>query len=133
MLKVKDVMHNPVISIEGDRTLYDAAVLMEHRKIGSLIIREGQRPVGILTERDFIRLIAKEKVSASSLKVVDMMTKSPITVNSESTVDEAGELMARYEIRRLPVVEEGNLVGIVTNRDILLNMLEGIGYDSVYA
>lgn len=92
-----------------------------------------RQTLGILTERDFVGLIAKEKVSASSLKVVNLMTKAPITIGADSTVDEAGELMTRQGIRRLLVVERNKLVGIVTNRDILLTLLEGLGYESLYA
>ncbi|MEE9282668.1 MAG: CBS domain-containing protein [Nitrososphaerales archaeon] len=133
MRRIQDVMHSPVVSIDVEKSVYEAAVLMEHHKIGSIVALEGDRPVGILTERDFVGLIAKEKVSASSLKVVNLMTKAPITIRADSTVDEAGELMTRQGIRRLLVVERNKLVGIVTNRDILLTLLEGLGYESMYA
>lgn len=132
MLKVRDIMHSPVISVDGGQTLNEAAVLMDRHGIGSLIVSEGVRPVGILTERDFIGLAARN-VSADSMKVEHVMSKSPMTILADSTLEEAGEQMARYGIRRLPVVEGGKLIGIVTSRDILTKMLQENGYDSIYA
>ena len=133
MLRIRDVMHSPVISIDPEKSIYEAAVLMEDHNIGSIIVIEEDRPVGILTERDFVRFITKEKVSARSLKVVNLMTKAPTTIDADSTVEDAGELMTRQSIRRLPVVERDKIIGIVTNRDILLSLLEGLGYEPMYA
>ncbi len=133
MLRIRDVMHSPVIPIDPEKNLYEAAVLMEHHNIGSIIVIEDDSPVGILTERDFVKFITKEKVSAGSLKVVNLMTKAPTTIDADSTVEDAGELMTRQSIRRLPVVERDKIVGIVTNRDILLSLLEGLGYEPMYA
>ena len=97
--------------------LASVAELMWKQQTGSVVIREGQRIVGIVTERDILRTVAAGKDAASVL-VGDVMTTDIITTSPDTSVHDAARTMAQHWIRHLPVVENGQLVGIISQRDI---------------
>ena len=97
--------------------LASVAELMWKQQTGSVVIREGQRIVGIVTERDVLRTVAAGKDAASVL-VGDVMTTDIITTSPDTSVRDAARTMAQHWIRHLPVVENGQLVGIISQRDI---------------
>jgi len=97
--------------------LASVAELMWKQQTGSVVIREGQRIVGIVTERDILRTVAAGKDAASVL-VGDVMTTDIITTSPDTSVRDAARTMAQHWIRHLPVVEDGQLVGIISQRDI---------------
>jgi len=97
--------------------LASVAELMWKQQTGSVVIREGQRIVGIVTERDILRTVAAGKDAASVL-VGDVMTTDIITTSPDTSVRDAARTMAQHWIRHLPVVENGQLVGIISQRDI---------------
>jgi CBS domain-containing protein len=122
LLKVKDVMVKDVVTIQSDQTILNAANIMNENKIGCLVVLENGRAVGIITERDLLeRVIA---VSADPVKttVGQVMSKPLVTVEPETMLEEAVELMFQHRIKKLPVVEkddtETRLVGLVTLTDI---------------
>jgi len=91
---------------------------MRDLNIGAVPVVDGERPVGIITDRDIVlRCVAEEK-DATKVKASEIMTKKLITVNPEINVKEAAKIMAEHQIRRLPVVENGKLVGIVSLGDL---------------
>lgn len=97
--------------------LASAAELMWRQQTGSLLILEDRRIVGIVTERDVLRTVAAGKDAASVL-VGDVMTTDVITTSPDTSVRDAARTMAQHWIRHLPVVENGQLVGIISQRDI---------------
>ena len=113
-MKIEDVMRKAIV-IE-DMTLKEAVKIMASKKVGSLIIMEKDKVEGIITESD----IAKN-ISCLDKKVSDVMTKEVINISPKSNLDKAVEIMAEKKIKRLPVVEKGNLVGIITVTDIIAN------------
>ena len=122
MLKVKDVMVRDVVSIQSDQTVLNAVNLMNENKIGCLVVLENGRVVGIVTERDMLeRVIAVSAESAKTL-VGQVMSKPVVTVEQETLLEEAVELMFKHRIKKLPVLERGDtdarLVGLVTLTDI---------------
>ena len=118
MRKAKDVMIKNVKTISPSATMAEAAKAMKKNRIGSLVIVKGNRPVGIITERDLAYKIIAEEQSLD-MKVREVMTKDLKTVQPEKSIKDAARLMAAHVIRRLPVVEGGKLVGIITIEDIM--------------
>ncbi|MFH0897704.1 MAG: CBS domain-containing protein [Candidatus Bathyarchaeota archaeon] len=116
MPSVKDLMSKNVITIDLNKTVFDAAVLMTDKKIGCLVVIDGETPIGIVTERDFVRRIIAEKTSIDA-KVFEIMSKPLITVDPDSSLRRAAGLMVDNKIRRLPVVIENKLVGILVVSD----------------
>jgi len=131
MRKAKDVMIKNVKTISPSATMAEAAKAMKKNRIGSLVIVKGNRPVGIITERDLAYKIIAEEQSLD-MKVREVMTKDLKTVQPEKSIKDAARLMAAHVIRRLPVVEGGKLVGIITIEDIM--RIEKVGGDtSIYS
>jgi len=116
---IKDAMTANPRTIEQDGTVVDAARIMRDADTGIVPIVEGERLMGTITDRDItIRVVAEGK-SPESTKVVEIASREIVTIDPQQDVDEALRLMARHQVRRLPVVEEdGRLVGIVAQADI---------------
>jgi signal-transduction protein with cAMP-binding, CBS, and nucleotidyltransferase domain len=124
---VSDIMKTNVISIDGTKTIKEAASLMNEAKIGSIIITKDDIPVGILTERDFVTKIAVEEIPLS-VSLSEVMIKPLLVVNPNQTVWEAAEIMKNMQVHRL-VVQEGNkIIGMVTTTDLV--KICSIGSDS---
>ena len=121
MPSVKDIMIRDVITITVDKTVFEAAELMTSKEIGCLIIVQDEAPVGIVTERDFIRRIIAKKLPYD-VKVSEIMTKSLVTVDPDASLKDAARLMSTKRIRRLPVVKHNKLVGIVVASDLIRNL-----------
>ena len=116
MSLVKDLMTKDVITIDLNKTIHEAAVLMSEKGIGSLVVTENDIPAGIITERDIVRRVVANKMPFDT-KISDIMSKSLITIDPDSSLREAARLMRDYKIRRLPVTKENKLVGILVSSD----------------
>ena len=121
MPSVKDIMTKDVVSIGVDKSVFDAAVLMSSNLVGCLVIMDGEVPAGIVTERDFVRRVVAKKMPLDT-KISEIMSKSLITVDSDASLKEAARLMSTNQIRRLPVVKQNKLVGIVVAADFVRNL-----------
>lgn len=121
MPSVKDIMTKDVVSIGVDKSVFDAAVLMSSNLVGCLVIMDGAVPAGIVTERDFVRRVVAKKMPLDT-KVSEIMSKSLITVDSDASLKAAARLMSTNQIRRLPVVKQNRLVGIVVAADFVRNL-----------
>jgi len=116
---VNEVMtRSPVIGDPG-MTAREAANLMKDREVGSLVIVEDGEPVGILTERDLVEKVVAEDVGSSKVRVESIMSTPLVIASPDDSVASTAERMARLKLRRLPVVSEEQLVGILTENDIL--------------
>jgi CBS domain-containing protein len=109
-----------VVMASPDSSVVEAARLMEERNVGSIIVTEEERPVGIITDRDIaLRVIAQGK-RPEETTIRDVMTPDPVTLNGNMEIFEAIEYVTREGIRRLPIVEaDGRLVGIITLDDVI--------------
>ena len=121
MPSVKDIMTKDVVSIGVDNSVFEAAVLMGSNRVGCLVIMDGEVPIGIVTERDIVRRVAAKKLPLDT-KVSEIMSKSLITVDPDASLKEAARLMSTNKIRRLPVVKQNRLVGIVVAADFVRNL-----------
>ncbi len=116
-MQVSDIMSRNVVTVTADETFADAAKVLHEHRISSVIVQGERGPGGIVTERDFVNLVS-EGQDPSSVKVGDRMTKDLATVESRSDIAEAAKVMAERRIRHLPVVDRGDLVGIISIRDL---------------
>src|SRR5437764_13348326 len=115
---VADVMSSPAITATSRESLAEAADRMSQHRLGSVVVVEDRRPVGILTERDLGRL-AGSGADASVTKVSEWMTERPDTVAPDVEVAEAWRNLAEHGYRHIPVVEDTELVGVVSMRDLM--------------
>ena len=115
---VKDVMISDLTTLDASTSIKDAAKLMDKNNIGCIIVTKNQLPIGILTERDFVkRIAAKEKPSTTSLE--EVMSSPLIEVKPDETVWEAAEIMKTNNIHKLPVKKDNKIIGIVTATDLV--------------
>ena len=116
MPTVKDLMTKNVVTIDANKTVVEAAALMSENDIGDLIVMEDNIPVGIVTERDFVRRVLAEGKSTES-KVSEVMTSPLKVIDPDAPIKEAARRMVNKRIRRLPVIKDNKLVGIITAAD----------------
>lgn len=114
---VKDIMTKDCVTLTPQNTIYEAAVKMKQHDIGFIPVIEGKQLMGVITDRDIVlRGIAEKRPETTALN--DVISKDVTTVASSTTIDEASKMMARDQIRRLPIVDGGELVGIVAIGDL---------------
>ncbi len=115
---VDDFMEKNVITIEESSSIKNAAKKMDEANIGSILVTKNDEPIGIITERDFVRRYAVMGVSLLN-PVEDIMTTPLITIDPSDTIWEAAELMKIHNIHKLPVIKDKKIVGIITNSDLV--------------
>ena len=108
-----------VISIASDASVLDAIKLMADRSVGSLLVMEGDRLEGIVTERDYARKVIIKGRASESTQVGEIMTTKVIKARSEQTVRECMAVMSEKRIRHLPVVDDGKVSGIISIGDLV--------------
>ena len=116
-MKVSEIMSKTLTIVEPEVTLGEAATLMGERHVGSVVVCEEDRLVGILTERDIVRALSREH-DAPQRPVVEWMSKDPTTTKPDADVKEALRTMVDGGFRHLPVTDEGRVVGMVSIRDV---------------
>ena len=112
-----------VYSIAPDARVFDALKLMADKSIGALIVLEGSRIAGILSERDYARKVILHGKSSHELQVRDIMTSKVITVHPGQTVEDCMELMTERRIRHLPVTEGERLIGVLSIGDLVKEVI----------
>jgi CBS domain-containing protein len=117
---VRNAMTEDPRSIGTSASVVDAARLMREAHIGSLPITDGEQLVGMITDRDITTRVVAETADPETTSVGDVCSRDVISVEADKDDEEAVELMARHQVRRLPVVENGRLIGIVAQADIAL-------------
>jgi CBS domain-containing protein len=117
---VRDAMTEEPRSIGKSVSVVEAARLMREQDIGSLPITDDEKLVGMITDRDITTRVVAEAADPKMTSVEDVYSRGLISVEPDKDLEEALRLMARHQVRRLPVVENGRLVGIVAQADIAL-------------
>lgn len=124
-LLVKDVMSSPVITVREDAPANEIAELMGKHDLGCIIVTSKRmKPVGILTERDLVERVLAKNVKPDDVTAKEVMTAPLITIEAGETISEAARTMSRLNIRRLGVIYKGQLVGLLSSKDILAVMPE---------
>jgi CBS domain-containing protein len=124
---VRDAMTENPHSIGASASVVEAARLMREQHIGSLPVTEDERLVGMITDRDITTRVVAASAAPETTSVGDVYSRDLISVDPENDLDQALQLMARHQVRRLPVVENGRLVGMVAQADIALKENERTG------
>jgi len=115
---VKDIMTRALISVDASTTVYQVAKMMEQGGFGAIIVKKDDIPAGIITDRDFAIKIAVNKYSLDT--PVHKVASYPLqTINSNESILVAANLMSTKKIRKLVVVEDGKVVGIITSTDLV--------------
>ncbi len=116
---VAEVMsHHPVV-VGPEATVAEAAVVMRDRDVGSILVIADSKPMGIVTEKDLVTKVVARDVLPSKVKVTEIMSSPVVSIDPLTEVTEAARKMASLHIRRLPVVKGGDLLGMLTEADIL--------------
>lgn len=108
-----------VATVNPDVTLADAALLLTERGIGAVVVMEGRHVLGIVSERDIVKAVARNGAEALKAPVRDVMTTRVVTCSLNDSVDELMDSMTEGRFRHLPVIEDGELVGIVSIGDVV--------------
>ena len=118
MDQIKDIMEKNVITIEHDKTALDAACLISEKDISFLVIMKDGLPIGVLSESDFVRRLAASDLKASGVKISDMMSKKFRWVDPATTIEDAIQKMLNNNIRRLIILDDEKLVGVITQTNL---------------
>jgi CBS domain-containing protein len=121
MPAVDTIMARDLLRVDGRATLVEAAARMNERGVGAVLVFEGERLSGILTERDVLRAVAADSVAGAT--VADWMTRTPETIEPSESASQAAALMLHGGFRHLPVVEGDRVVGVVSIRDLIRHVL----------
>ncbi len=124
---VNDVMSKNMLTVDKSVSLQEAAQKMSELNIGCVIVTDKNNPVGIVTERDFVTRIASEGRPLFT-EIIEVMSSPLITISPEETIWEASEMMKEKSIHKLPVKENGQIIGIITTTDIV--KISSVGSDS---
>ena len=118
MPQVRDLMTPNPVTVEPSTTAIDAAKVMIENKVGPLPVVEGDRAVGIVTDRDLIAHVLAEGRDPQSTTVDEIATKDLVTAAPDMDLDDASQLLVEHQLDRLVILEEGKLVGILSEADI---------------
>ena len=119
---------NTVYGIHPDSSVYDALELLEDKNLGSLVVVESGKLIGIFTERDYARKVILKGRSSQETTVRDIMTDRPIFVNLDTSIDMCMQIMTDKYIRHLPVVCDGELVGVISIGDLVKTIISEKDY-----
>lgn len=112
-------MTKDIVKINYDRTISDAIKLIVNKKIGCLLITKFNLVVGIITEKDLVYRVLIEFFDYDKVKISDVMTTPIFSISSEKSLVEAANVMIKYKIRHLPVIDNNKLVGLITSTTLL--------------
>ncbi len=116
---VRDVMSKDVRVVRPDTTIREVVATMNKFDIGSILVVQGDRPVGIITERDILRRIVEPCLAPETLTARQVMSSPVTSISETASIEEAAKIMAKKRIKRLPVMNNGKVVGMLTFTDIV--------------
>jgi CBS domain-containing protein len=120
---VKDIMSRDVISLDKNDTVFKAIEIMGNKSISTVVILDRKKPTGIVTERDLVKKILLKEKNPRKIKLSDIMTRSPKTINLDASIRKASNIMKTKKVRQLIVInEKGNTVGLISQTDIIKSM-----------
>jgi len=119
ILLVRDVMARNVKTVRTDDTVLEAVSKMNKFRIGSVVVTNNGRPVGIVTERNIMERIVEPRLDPMMVRVKEIMSSPVITIESNAGLDEAVQVMIKKSIKKLPVTEGGKVTGILSTTDIV--------------
>ncbi len=124
---VRDVMTKDVRVVRPDTLVKEVVATMNKFNIGSIVVVKSDRPVGVITERDILRRIVEPCLAPETLRAREVMTSPVITIGDTASIDEAAKIMARKKVKRLLVMDNEKLAGIITFTDIVTQVPNLLG------
>ena len=118
MDQIRDIMRKNVITIEYDKNALEAACLISEKDISFFVIMENDSPIGVLSESDFVRRLAADDKKSSEVMISEIMSRKFRWVEPETKIEDAIQKMLNNNIRRLIILENGKLVGVITQTDL---------------
>ncbi|MDH5449780.1 MAG: CBS domain-containing protein [Candidatus Bathyarchaeota archaeon] len=116
---VRDVMSKDVKVVQSDSTVKEVVATMNKFNIGSIVVVQDDRPVGIITERDILRRVVEPCLAPETITARQVMTSPVLTISETASIEEAAELMTKKKVKKLLVISNQKLAGIVTLTDIV--------------
>ena len=127
MSNVRDILNNKrnkqIYTIAPNITVFDALNIMAEKNVGALVVTEGEKVIGIFSERDYARKVILKGKSSKELTVADIMTTNVLFVTPDNTVEECMALMTEKHVRHLPVLENNTLIGLVSIGDVVKQII----------
>lgn len=122
---IKQLMHKELVTCSPSETCHDAAKKMKDNNVGTiLIVEEGMKLKGILTDRDIALNVVGDSKDPRTTVVSEIMRPNPVSINSEMDIESALSTMSKENVRRLPVTQEGRLIGILSSADVASELKE---------
>ena len=118
MGQIRDIMEKNVVTIEDDKTALDAANLISEKDVSFLVIMKNNIPVGVLSESDFVKRLAADDKKASEVIVSEIMSSNFRWVEPETEIEDAIQKMLNNNVRRLVILDNNKLVGVITQTDL---------------
>jgi len=118
MDQIREIMRKDVITIESDKSALEAACLISEKDISFLVIMDNDSPIGVLSESDFVRRLAANDKKSSDVMISEIMSRKFRWVEPETKIEDAIQKMLNNNIRRLIILENGKLVGVITQTDL---------------
>lgn len=120
-MSLKPLMTEEVTSLPPNATVLDAAKFMTDMNVGSVVVVDGDKPIGILTDRDIMTKVVVERKDPQTVKVKDIMASPVVTISVEKDIVDVTKLMSTHGVRRFPVVDsDGRIIGVIALDDILV-------------
>ncbi|MCT4542270.1 MAG: CBS domain-containing protein [Vallitalea sp.] len=117
-MKAKEIMTSDIVSVCDDSSIKEAAKKMRDADIGSIPVEEDHKLVGILTDRDIVLKGVAEDLNSNEAKCKDIMSKDVITATPDMDVNDVANLMSHNQVKRIPVVDNKNVIGIISLKDL---------------
>lgn len=117
-IKVKDAMITKVVTADGELSVAEGSKAMKNKDVGLLVVLEGKKPVGVVTREDIVGKVTAMDTSSSKIKLKEIMSSPFIAIDPNKDMADAARLMVKHGFERLPVMQSGKLVGIISDREI---------------
>jgi CBS domain-containing protein len=119
IILVRDIMAKNVKTVRTDDSVHDAVVKMNKFDVGSVIVTNSNRPVGIITSKNILSRVVEPRLDASTIRAKDIMSSPLITIEPDASLEEAAKIMAQKRIKKLAVMDKDKILGILSTSDIV--------------
>ena len=119
LISVRDVMTKEPRVVRRDTSVQEVVATMSKYDISSVIVVQEKRPVGMITHKDIVSKIVQTRIPPDAVKAIEVMTTPVVTISEDASIEEAAKLMSKKHIKKLVIVRNGELVGIITSSDLV--------------
>ena len=119
LMSVRDVMTKEPRVVRRDTSVQEVVATMSKYDISSVIVVQEKRPVGLITHKDIISKIVQTRIPPDAVKAIEVMTTPVVTISEDASIEEAARVMSKKHIKKLVIVRDGELVGIITSSDLV--------------